>query len=284
MKKHEAIPVHGLRESHVRGMSLYFRDVDELVEDDILSAHRDDHYIFLFQEEGESRFMVDFNEMILKGTMVHCILPGQVHYFKSSKRIKGWLLAIETLQVPENCRRIFEEDILRLYPVKLGKREAAHIVRSMQTLYELVQDKEHITQPLVFEHASATYISLVANAYLAAENKQSAGGRSAAITRQFRTLLRQHLITDKNPAEYATRLNLSLAYLTECVKETTGMPVSYWIQHELVLEAKRLLYYSDLTVKEVAFALGYDDHTYFSRLFSKVTGMSPGSFRKTTHE
>ena len=62
------------------------------------------------------------------------------------------------------------------------------------------------------------------------------------------------------------------------------MPVSYWIQHELVLEAKRLLYYSDLTVKEVAFALGYDDHAYFSRLFSKVTGMSPGSFRKSTHE
>jgi AraC family transcriptional regulator, transcriptional activator of pobA len=43
-------------------------------------VHRDDHYIFIFQEEGESRLMVDFNGITLEGCAVLCLLPGQVHY------------------------------------------------------------------------------------------------------------------------------------------------------------------------------------------------------------
>jgi AraC-like DNA-binding protein len=52
----------------------------------------------------------------------------------------------------------------------------------------------------------------------------------------------------------------------------------------LVSEAKRLLYYTELDIKEIAFKLGYDDHTYFSRLFSKTVSMSPSAFRNKFHE
>jgi AraC-like DNA-binding protein len=52
----------------------------------------------------------------------------------------------------------------------------------------------------------------------------------------------------------------------------------------VVLEAKRLLYYTDMDVKEIAFSLGYEDHTYFSRLFSKVAGIPPGAFRRKFRE
>jgi AraC-like DNA-binding protein len=45
------------------------------------------------------------------------------------------------------------------------------------------------------------------------------------------------------------------------------------------MEAKRLLYYSDMNVKQIAHTLGYDDHAYFSRQFRKVTGITPLGFR-----
>ena len=64
----------------------------------------------------------------------------------------------------------------------------------------------------------------------------------------------------------------------------TGFPISYWIHQQVVLEAKRLLYYTNMDVKEIAFSLGYEDPTYFSRLFSKVTGISPGAFRQKFHK
>jgi AraC-like DNA-binding protein len=51
-----------------------------------------------------------------------------------------------------------------------------------------------------------------------------------------------------------------------------------------MLEAKRLLYHSQSSIKEIAYELGYEDHTYFSRLFKKTVGRTPGAFRGQYHK
>jgi AraC-like DNA-binding protein len=107
--------------------------------------------------------------------------------------------------------------------------------------------------------------------------------RAQLITRDFRKLVISNYKTLKSPGAYAAALHLSLSYLNEAVKETTGFPVSYWIQQEIVLEAKRLLYYNESSVKEIAHELGYDDHTYFSRMFKKTVGRTPMEFRRSYH-
>ena len=76
-------------------------------------------------------------------------------------------------------------------------------------------------------------------------------------------------------------LNISAPYLNEALKKVTGLPVTYWITHETMLEAKRLLFYTDLTVKEIAHQLGYEDHTYFSRLFKNSESTTPLAFRNS---
>lgn len=68
-----------------------------------------------------------------------------------------------------------------------------------------------------------------------------------------------------------------------CAK-ITGFSVSHWIHHEIVLEAKRLLYHSEYSVKEIAHELGYEDHAYFSRLFKEVVRQTPGEFRRRYRE
>lgn len=79
--------------------------------------------------------------------------------------------------------------------------------------------------------------------------------------------------------DYAENLNITTPYLNECVKSATGHPVSHHIQHRVILEAKRLLYHSNKSIKEIAGELGYDDNSYFTRLFVKITGMTPLAFR-----
>jgi len=64
------------------------------------------------------------------------------------------------------------------------------------------------------------------------------------------------------------------------VKDITGFAVSYWIRQEVIMEAKRLLYYTHFTVKEIAINLGYSDTAYFIRLFRKTTGEPPLRFRE----
>ena len=112
-------------------------------------------------------------------------------------------------------------------------------------------------------------------------SKNDYSTRYIDITLQFRLLLTQNYKTEKKPSWYSQKINISLSYLNESVKKTTGFPISYWIHQEIILEAKRLLYFSKLTVKEIAYELGYSDHTYFSRLFTKIVEMPPLHFRKT---
>jgi AraC-like DNA-binding protein len=103
--------------------------------------------------------------------------------------------------------------------------------------------------------------------------------RPVQLAQDFKKLLVEHVRTLKSPSAYAAKLNVSETYLNEALKKATGLSVSYWIQQEVILEAKRLLYYSQLNVKEIAHALGYEDHAYFSRLFKKAEGVTPLAFK-----
>jgi AraC-like DNA-binding protein len=134
-------------------------------------------------------------------------------------------------------------------------------------------------------HLANVFIGIIAEQYIhQQENSLHSKSRSASIAHRFKGALSDNFKTVKSPAKYAEMLSYSLSHLNESVKNATGFPVSYWIHQQVILEAKRLLYYTDLDIKEIAFKLGYDDHTYFSRLFSKMVRMSPSTFRHKFHE
>lgn len=97
--------------------------------------------------------------------------------------------------------------------------------------------------------------------------------------RRFRALLVNHYLTLRTPSAYAAALHISAAYLSETVSAQSGFTVHHWIHEQLMLEARRRLYHTDETIKEIAHGLGYEDHAYFSRLFRKKTGLTPQQFR-----
>ena len=105
--------------------------------------------------------------------------------------------------------------------------------------------------------------------------------RSTEITVRFKRMLPQFVLRRKKPSFYAKELCISEVYLNEVVKKNTGMTPTEWINVAILLEAKRLLRSTALTVKEIAHELGYEDHAYFSRFFKKNTSMTPLEFRNT---
>ena len=104
--------------------------------------------------------------------------------------------------------------------------------------------------------------------------------RKTELLSQFRNLVRKHFEKFKKPNDYANLLNISVPYLNQITKQQTGYTASYWIQQEILLEAKRLLHYTQLSSKEIAFSVGYNDYAYFSRFFKKNVGITPLEFRK----
>lgn len=280
------IPVHSLKDISKIGIEIRHLEAIKEVDEDIYGPHRDDHYLFFFQQEGFSQIMVDFKEITGVGDWLFFILPGQVHQVLTNRDCKGWFLAVASEYVNETYRAVFEEQLIGQQPTAPAPEIAVRLNLSFSLLEEICNQTVDLKfQPQIARSLIDTIIGFFAGAYLTVENgQQQKELRPTIIARQFRQLLHQNFTFIKSPAAYASLLNISPAYLNEAVKQHTGFAVSYWIHQEITLEAKRLLYYTSNTVKEIANALGYIDHAYFSRLFSKVVGQSPIQFRKDYHE
>ena len=81
-------------------------------------------------------------------------------------------------------------------------------------------------------------------------------------------------------SDYADRLAVTPTHLSRVMRQATGRPASVGVTDRIIREARRNLAYSNLSVSEVAYALGYQDPSHFSRVFSRATGLSPRAFRQ----
>lgn len=106
-----------------------------------------------------------------------------------------------------------------------------------------------------------------------------AGGSEAGLLRRFRALVEAHFREHRPVGDYAGALGLSEDRLHALVSRAMGQPPKEILQRRLALEAKRHLLYTPMTVKEIAYDLGFDDPAYFSRFFARRAGMSPSQYR-----
>jgi AraC family transcriptional regulator, transcriptional activator of pobA len=281
--KGDTIPVHRLGEHTDQGYQLEKMHAFNKEDRDamVMDLHRDDHYIFLLCETGVSKAVIDFEHFSIPPHTLVCVLPGQVHsYYDVEEGITGWFAAMAPGTIPEAFRAVLEDPLLSTKPLPVCVGDMDRLTKCL----ELANDMQE--RPVLQYSRQAVYFLLASFTAMVAElyaGRQGAApenvSRSRSINQEFRAMLAMKYKTVKSAGEYASALHLSLSYLNEAVKEATGFTVSYWIQQEILLEAKRLLYYSGGSVKEIAHELGYDDHAYFSRLFKRVVGKTPGAFR-----
>ncbi|WP_345212793.1 helix-turn-helix transcriptional regulator [Mucilaginibacter gynuensis] len=275
------IPLHQLKDRATSGMELFhFVPGDSHYKSETLGAHRDDHYIFFLVESGDASLMIDFHEIRFSPPCLYYVLPGQVHHRINNVVAGGWFMAIDTLLIPPDYRKIFENQLFLQQPYALNDTQLRQCREVLGLLFEKYAEDEK--QPFclpVMHSLLQSFLGMAAGCFSCSSNQGITISRPVELAQQFKLLLVENLRTLKSPSAYAEKLNVSESYLNESLKKVTGLSVSYWIQHEVMLEAKRLLYYSEMNVKEIAHALGYTDHAYFSRIFKKAEGSTPLAFR-----
>ena len=100
-------------------------------------------------------------------------------------------------------------------------------------------------------------------------------------TNEFRKLVEENYAREHTVKDYARRMNVTTKTLTLYVKECSSSTPLELINSRIILEAKRLLRYSVLSVKEIAFRLGFDDPSYFVKFFKRNVKQSPADFRES---
>lgn len=249
----------------------------------VQKPHRDNWHLLTLQVKGTTTMEVDFQKVVIKPSSVFYMHPNQVHRVISFKASVFYSLIIDQKHLKPEYLKLLE-DLTPVQPLPLNKATftlLSEIAVICMKLYE--REDEKLYTPLL-KDSCHTFLATILSQYLAQANQTDTPSRFDIISRSFKSLLEEHFATIKSPKEYAQKLNISTPYLNECVNHTTGHSVSHQIQQRIILEAERLLYHSNKSVKEIAYELGYEDHSYFIRLFAKVTGMTPLEFRSKNHE
>lgn len=248
-------------------------------------SHQDDYYIIGLVESGMGCCIIDFNEITINQSDLFLIQPRQVHRFIGSKDAVGWILFADSSFVGCEAKRIFDKFRLFASSVRTNKRRMNELKQIASILKDRINNITDELAKATVRKLAETYINIVA------ESVQEIGlqqvrynHRHIEFILSFFHLLTEHIAISRSPSYYASLLHISPVYLNEIVKEVTGISTTSYIKNELILQAKRLLVHTDLAIKEISNRLGIDDYSYFSRIFTQTTGISPSMFRQKNLE
>ena len=241
--------------------------------------HRDAHYLLLLATRGRFVLHLDFEEVVIGQPALLLVAPTQVHQVLAMTEPQGWAIAFDPALLDEALHPWLESALRG--PVALDPDSAAY--RQLIALADLLEQLQAGDNNAHTRRATRALLQALL-ALVAGQLAPAAGpsrqGRSALIEQAFSQLLHQHYQAWKQPAQYAAQLAISVAHLHASVKAATGLSPSARIQQRAVLEAKRLLCFTHLSVKEIGYATGYDEPVYFGKLFKKITGVTPLRFRQ----
>ncbi|MDR4953256.1 AraC family transcriptional regulator [Chryseobacterium sp. ES2] len=180
------------------------------------------------------------------------------------------------------CDGLLFHNVFEIPFVELDDSETSLIKSLFQNIQEELEWKDSSAEEMI-----RTYVKQIIIRATRKWKKQNLDndtlripGSELDIFRDFSRHLEIHFREKHNVAEYAELLHIAPKTLTHKFKNLNLDSPNQFIINRILLEAKRLLFYTDKPVKEIAYGLGYEDPAYFNRLFTNKTGSTPANFKK----
>lgn len=250
--------------------------------------HRHDYYAIMFIEKGQGIHYVDFHEYVVNDGLVFFLMPGQMHQLLFFAEPKGHLIAFTEEFLVANAISQRMIDDLYLFnefgispPLPLNESQLPAFRSVFEQMRYFSESARYSTEAV----ASLVQLFLILSnnhCSIRKEDNTQLQESSNILLRQFRSLLNKRFATEHQVSGYADEIAVTADYLNKVVKNLTGISAKEHIQNKLVLEAKRALIFSEISNKELAFSLGFEEAAHFNNFFKKMTGMSPGEFRSGT--
>lgn len=284
----EKEPIH-IRQAHLSVPFVYrtMQEVEERRNQTPDLPHRHDYFTVLVVEEAEGTHQIDFTNYPLRPNTVYFVSPEQIHHVTL------------TQPTPRGHVVLFRPDFLQNYsiaPAQLYDMDLFFNCDESRPI-ELTTAEMHQLQPFLSAIANEVAESnlqkweavgawlklfLVQCKRFKAANylpNKPLDKRKSEIVKQFKNDVEQLFKQFHKVGDYADRQLLTANHLNDVIKAETGTSAKDFIQNRLVLEAKRLARYSELSAKEIAYQLGYEDVAHFSKVFKKAENVAFTEFR-----
>jgi AraC-like DNA-binding protein len=285
-------PIGSLVPSTYRGSFsiLRFEDSFPSAQGNVYAPHRHDLYEAFWITKGQGTLWVDSKAYALCPPMLHFVSPGQVHAWKLDSPGSGFVLYLGGSFFASNAENgcdpleLILLDILARGPiVSVPLERVAELTWFFHKLEEeflcttVDADAEAVLRAYFRLLLTAARRSTSSAATAQVEDKKSI----SQLTQRFIHLVEKNFRESSSVTEYAISLNVTPSHLTQAIKRATGKAPGQIIRERIILEAERLLQYSNLSTAEIAYQLEFDDPSYFSRFFKEHTGCSPSAFRSS---
>jgi len=243
--------------------------------------HKHDFYLVFFVEKGSGVHNVDFTQYNVNDYQVYFIRPGQVHNWSLDVDTSGFqlMLSADVISVFSNLGQFpfFEQSVPSC--LSLTKKELEEFKNHLHEIELLLVDNDTLTKEIVLLRLHLL-LKLLQKEYLVQFPEHDTSTKPEKIIKGFSILIDDYFNKESSVNFYADKLNITPNYLNILSQKYLKIPASDVIKQRTILEAKRLLTSTDLSIKEIGYQLGFNDNTYFSKVFKKYAGKTPGDFKK----
>ncbi len=248
--------------------------------------HRHNYYTVLLVKRASGKHIIDFNQYPLTSNQVYFVSPGQVHQVVEDEQSFGYCLVFSSLfLVKNNIPQCFFGD-LNLFndyghspPLELNTDEFNMLSSFCEEVLSLNHSDFKFKEQSIGSFIQLFLIRCNNLCSLQVVNNQNSEVGNT-ILKNFKELVNQKYQVWHSTSLYAGELNISPDHLSRVIKSLIGVTAKKYIQSRISLAAKRMLYYSELSSKEIGYQLGFLEPANFSAFFKNCTGKSPSQFRK----
>lgn len=240
-------------------------------------------HTLVFITSGVHKMKVGFEEYTTKSNEIIIIPAGQIFSIKSiDKETTGIICQFhqEILIGKYGNREMLNDfEFLKIWGnphVSFQNREAEFILNLLSRLHIEYSETGCINLDIIQPYIITLLSEINKNSIKTNKNITAA----TTLTTNFKELIYTHIKTQHQVSYYASMLNVTPNHLNKSIKSVTGKSPTKWIDETILLEAKYLLYQTNLTINEIAMQVGHYDQSYFSRIFKKHEGITPIEYRK----
>lgn len=247
--------------------------------------HRHNYYTVLLVLEARGSHNIDFNRYDLADRQIYFVSPGQVHQVIEEKRSIGFVMTFSTDFLVRNAIPLSFISDLNLFqnyghtpPLIPDVTDFTKIIDFTQEIFELYQSESNHKFQSIGAYLKLLLISCSNLCNLENQVLDEMDGKSQ-LFRDFKHAVDTHYKEEHSAKFYANLFHITPDHLNRLVKAKIGKTTKEYIQSRITTEAKRLLFFTDLSNKEIGYKLGFDAPSNFSAFFKKCTKMSPSDFK-----
>lgn len=283
------IKTHSITDSSVDNVTFTLKKMEDVYRKtngapDI--PHRHDYYTIIFIERGQGTHFIDFTEYEIADRSIFFIMPGQMHQVILTSEPTGWIITFtEEFLIANSIPDKMINDIYLFNdygqspPLPINENDMPVYKNLILQMEHFEKSLETYTQEAVGSLVKVFLIQGNNHCSLRKSNNPQLVETSNHILRTFKQLLNKKYATDHMVSNYADELAVTSDYLNKTVKNLTGKSAKDHIQSKLITEAKRSLLFSNISNKELAYELGFEESAHFNNFFKKTTGQTPSEFR-----